>query len=304
MEQTQPARAGLRLKLPEGSLFAVQALQHGLVDTAVALRRRIAFGHKLDLRPDDVYIATYPKSGTTLMQMIVHQLRGDGGMEIPHINAVVPWLEPEIMAGNFEFLAALPSPRVFKTHALHHLLPRGAKAIYIVRDVRDVFVSGYHHQSMMHGQRLPARAFAQQFRHGKLYHGNWFRHLESWWPHRHDPNVLFFTYEGMLADLAGTVRRVAAFCGLPLDESQMPRILERCSVDFMRRHNDKFDPRLHQLEEDLATFVRRGKAGLWQEDLPAEDREELEGRVRKLAGKLGCNGEDPFAYLLRGKGEG
>jgi len=300
MSESAPQRPSVRLRLLQTGLATLQVAQRVVMDAQLHLRHRIAFGHKLEARPDDVFIATYPKAGTTLMQMIVHQLRGDGSMDIPHIHAVVPWLDLEILGDYLDRLAALPSPRVFKTHFLHRYLPAGARAIYIVRDVRDVYVSGYHHLCLILGRKVRPEAFARQFRHGQLYRGNWFEHLESWWPHRHDPNVLFLTYEGILADLAGTVRRVADFCGLPLDEAAMPRILERCSVEFMRRHDDKFDPRLQQIDGGIASFIRQGKAGTWREVLAEKDRERLEGEARALAARLGGGGEDPFAYLLGG----
>lgn len=307
METPSPPPS-LRLRLLQTGIGLIQGVQHGLMGAQIYLHRKLALEHRFEIRPGDVFISTYPKSGTTLLQMIVHQLRGDGGMDIPHINAVVPWLESEVTAENYGFLAALPSPRVFKTHLHYELLPPGAKYIYAVRDVREVFVSGLHHQSLMLGRRLSPEAFARQFGRGQA--GTWFKHLESWWPHRHDPNVLFLTFEGMVADLEGTVRRVAAFCGLPLDEAEMPRILERCSLGFMKRHEAKFDPRLSHTDADLAAFIRKGKAGVWQEELPAAEREMLEAKVRDLAGKLaaggaggagGDAGDDPFGYLVRGE---
>jgi Sulfotransferase domain len=296
-------RSRLHLRLLETALGSVRALQFRLTQAQVRLRHAIAFGHRFERRPDDVYIATFPKSGTTLLQMIVHQLRGDGEMDIPHINAVVPWLEPELLNENYAFLAALPAPRVLKTHLLYERLPPGSRVIYVVRDVREVFVSVLHHQSMMLGQRLTPEELAPQFLHGEPFLGNWFEHLESWWPHRRDPNVLFLTYAGMVGDLEGTVRRVAAFCGLPLDESRMPRILERCGIEYMRRHEAKFDPRLQVIDPGLQGFIRQGKAGRWREELPETQREELESRATALARRLGSGEEDPFGYLLHGPGE-
>lgn len=298
-------RPSLRLRLLQAGLAVAQGVQNRLTGAQIYFCLKIAFEHQLKIRPDDVLISTFPKSGTTLLQMMVHQLRGDGGMDIPHINAVVPWLDPEVTAGNYVFLDALPSPRVFKTHLRRELLPHDIKYIYCVRDVREVFVSARHHQSMMMGRRLPRQLFARHFGKSRVQSGTWFEHLESWWPHRHDANVLFLTYEGMIADLEGTIRRVAAFCGLPLDEAAMPRILERCGFEFMKQHTLKFDPRLHQTERNLSTFIRKGKAGLWRQELPAADCEKLEKQMRSLARKLGGGdvGEDPFGYLLRGVGD-
>ena len=44
---------------------------------------KIIFGE----RKDDIYISTYPKSGTTLMQMILYHLTSDGKMNFKHIKS-------------------------------------------------------------------------------------------------------------------------------------------------------------------------------------------------------------------------
>ena len=48
-----------------------------------------------DEREDDIYITTYPKSGTTLMQMIIYHLTTDGSMDFNHIYDVSPWIRNE-----------------------------------------------------------------------------------------------------------------------------------------------------------------------------------------------------------------
>ena len=41
----------------------------------------------------DVFIATYPKCGTTLLQQMLHTLRTRGDMSFDEITEVVPWFE-------------------------------------------------------------------------------------------------------------------------------------------------------------------------------------------------------------------
>src|SRR6476619_4193224 len=92
------------------------------------LRYKIALLSVHVPRPDDIFIASFPKSGTTLMQMMLYQLTSDGSMEIPHIDSVCPWFEYEFMNhrgdSTQELFAALPSPRIFKTHMHYDDLPR------------------------------------------------------------------------------------------------------------------------------------------------------------------------------------
>jgi hypothetical protein len=50
-------------------------------------------------RPDDVFVVTSSKCGTTWMQQILHQLRSGGDMSFDEIDDVVPFIE---MAYNTE----------------------------------------------------------------------------------------------------------------------------------------------------------------------------------------------------------
>ena len=53
----------------------------------------------LSVRPSDVFIATYSKSGTTWMQQVVHQLRTGGDADFDEITAVVPWVDMAVDMG-------------------------------------------------------------------------------------------------------------------------------------------------------------------------------------------------------------
>jgi hypothetical protein len=128
------------------------------------------------------------------------------------------------------------------------MLPAQGRYIYVVRNLRDVVVSAYHHHCLVTGTENDFTLYTEAFIQGRvpMFH-SWERHFESWWPRRNDPDVLFLRYEEMIQDLDGAVRRIAGFCGLPVDEAAMPRILERCSLPFMKQHGDRFDPRLRRI---------------------------------------------------------
>jgi hypothetical protein len=275
-------------------VFGVGALLRAKAQLRIA---RLMF----EARPDDVYVATFPKSGTTLMQMIVYQLRTDGRMDFAHLNAVFPWIEMEIQRNRLKHLNQLPSPRNFKTHlAASHLPIETGKYIYVVRDLRDVIVSAYHHNRLLGGIEQTLEQMTQRFLRGSSgnpLQSSWFEHVESWWALRDRPNVLFLSYEGMLADLEGTVRQVARFLEIPVREEDMPRILEQCSFESMKRNEAKFDPRLQWAVADTPGFIRQGKAGSGRELAPGH-LEALERKLSALAQKLGCGGGDPYREIV------
>lgn len=214
-------------------------------------------------RADDIFIVTYPRSGTTWMQMILYQLTTDGSMDIPHIAEYCPWFEGSMRsARGFE---TRPPPRIFKCHLPYGAIPKGpCKYLYVARDGRDVAVSYYYLYRTHVGYQKSFNEFFEWFMRGKVQYGSWFRHVRGWWRHRHDPNVLFLTYEELVRDLEGCIRKIIAFCRLNVPAERLPGIVERCSFTFMKQHESKFEPAFELLWEEgvqLNTFLRKGRIG-------------------------------------------
>lgn len=239
---------------------------------------------KLVPRRDDIFIVTYPRSGTTWMQMILYQLTTDGSMEIPHIAEHCPWFERSVRsAQDFE---KRKSPRIFKSHLSFDKIPKGpGRYIYVARDGRDVAVSYYNLYRNYNGYKGTFAEFFEEFMNGKVNYGSWFKHVGDWWKHRNDLNVLFLTYEEMQHDLEGCIKRIIAFCHLEVAEEKLPRILERCSFDFMKQHENKFDPALEVLWEQgtqMNSFLRHGHIGEGEQELTTEQRIYFDQAFRML----------------------
>jgi hypothetical protein len=112
-----------------------------------------------------------------------------------------------------------------------------------------------------------------------LRRDSYFTHLLSWWAERENPDVLIFSYEGMTADPEGHVRRLAAFCGIPLDDALLTLTLERSSLAYMLAHKDRFDDAMmRRVSEERGGLppggdsakVRKGGVGGHKAELPAE----------------------------------
>ncbi len=312
VQQPQPAqpprqRRSVRLALLLLGGNVASFLRRHLTRVDAYCKHKIALDFVYEPRPDDLFIATYPKSGTTLLQMMLYQMTTDGEMDLPHIESFSPFFEEAYRNGVGRFIGELPSPRILKTHLEYDQMPRRAKGlrcIYVVREFRDVVVSGFHHHRMMRGWTHPEdfRVFMHSMMANNTFFNSWFKHTQSWWPHRHDSNVLFLRYEEMIADLPGTVRKVADFYGLQLTEEVHARVLERCSVAFMKQHNEKFDPRLRQLQRDKVDFIRNGVAGEGRTRLSPAQEQMVNRSLADLGQKLGCKPEDPHCELFFGQG--
>lgn len=247
-------------------------------------------------RPTDVIISPFAKSGTTWLQQTFHTLRTRGDMDFDDISRVVPWIETSPKLGIDLNAEQKASPRGFKSHLSWDDVPKGARYIVSLRDPCDAVISMH---KFMEGWFLePGAVSADEFvQKNALGDGGrrYWRHLTSWWSQRDADNVLLMAYEHMLADPASTVRRVAEFCGIPLDDELLALTLERSSISYMLGHKDRFDDLLMRgLAERVAGVppdsdaakVREGKAGshramlsadtlagldaIWQEEVTAK----------------------------------
>jgi hypothetical protein len=270
-------------------LGLVNLLSIPTILAAVALRWfRIRYA-MLKPRPGDIYVATAPKTGTTWMQQIVHQVLTGGRGEFEHLSQVSPYLE-QLMLRDFAqaVLDALPSPRIFKTHMPYWLVapPPDSRVIYVTRNAADSLVSVHNHVCLETGYR---HKLDVPFLRRDFMLKRWFWHLKSWWPHRADPNVLHLRYEDLAADLEGGIRKVARFLGVTLEEDRVGAILEKCSFAFMKQHDDRFDVRVPVFDPSASRpgFIRKGVVGDGRAVLSPEVQAALGERMGPLRKKLG-----------------
>jgi hypothetical protein len=287
------------MQLIEDAVMKPLAMRlHGKIQRGKRLHYTLAY----DGSPDDLFIVTYPKSGTTWLQMIVYQLTTDGGMNFAHIDEKSPHLE-ETMIPRGRKISDLPGTlRVVKSHRNYHDILKGpGRYIYGVRNGLDVAVSYYHHSRKYVGwNNRPLDEFFHHFLKGQVAYGSWFEHVAGWLRNEDGLNVLIVSYEELSADLEAGVKRIADFCGITIDPADMPRILERCSFAFMREHEDKFALELRKPPpRDTTThFIRQGKVGGWEQELDPR----LAGEFQKACDQwLRGLGDDRFR-VLSGRG--
>ena len=232
-------------------------------------------------QPTDVIITPYAKSGTTWVQQIIHGLRTRGDMQFDEITSVIPWLEMAYDLGMDLDQPQVGPPRAFKSHLSWDLVPKGARYIYVIRNPKDVVVSMYHFMEgwWFETEAISLATFArEQFLQPRSPAAYW-AHIRSWWPHRHDPHVLFLFYEDMKQDLVRTVQRIAAFINCKLDEELLEIVVRQSSLEFMRTHQRQFDDHLIREARDVvcglppggdSSKVRTGNVGDHTRELSSE----------------------------------
>jgi hypothetical protein len=230
------------------------------------------------------------------MQMILYQLTTDGEMNFDHISQKCPFFE--VNFGLMDHFHQLPSPRVFKTHLPSKWFPRRwpCRYIHVIRDGRDVAVSWFHFRTSHSGFRDNFSVFFEKHfmrDNNDPEAGSWFQYTSGWLDRQTDQKVLHLSYEDLKTDLKSCLYKIADFCGLEIDANRLPEILHRCSFDFMKQHEEKFDPATDSIlgkprpvKPSPGAFIRKGSLGGWSEYFNPDQQEMFERKLKKLGRKL------------------
>jgi hypothetical protein len=286
-------------KTKRGSL-GTQALGAAATGLGAAVRnlenaRRIANflrgRMELETRATDVFISSYPRSGTTLTQWILYLLSHAEQPDPEHLTKVSPWFERSIAIGELmaKDLERFDSPRVFKSHLPREWLPDGARYIYVQRDVSDVLVSYFHFYRDYLGFDGSLDDFYRRFMEGRVQYGAWHDHVAGWHEHADDADVLILRYEDLLRDRKETIREILEFLEWERDERSIDRAVIESSFDAMKRRESVFDHATALLLErgvSPRSFLRTGTSGSGGAELSERQTRELRERSpsgRRLA---------------------
>jgi hypothetical protein len=241
---------------------------------------------ELEIRPSDVFISSYPRSGTTLTQWILYLLTHEEQPDPTHLTRVSPWFERSLAIGELTAadLDRFPSPRVFKSHLPREWLPDGARYIYVERDGLDVLVSYFHFYRAYLGFRGSIEDFHGLFVEGRLQYGSWFEHVAGWRARASDPDVLVVRYDELLNDRKASIERIVDFLGWKRDERRIDRAVIESSFEAMKRRESVFDHATALLLErgvSPRSFLRSGQSGSGADALTQAQVREIRERSSK-----------------------
>jgi hypothetical protein len=154
---------------------------------------------------------------------------------------------------------------VIKTHLYGRELPIESEArfLVVVRDPKDVFVSGYHFaRDSFLGPAMPSvDTWYRLFLAGKSLGGCWVRSTASYWAARRRGKVKVVSFKAMKRDLPGTVREVADFLEVSVSDEVLAKVCAKSSFEAMKRIDEKFRVGRRIPWRREGAMLRRGAQG-------------------------------------------
>jgi hypothetical protein len=248
----------------------------------------------------DVFVCSYFKSGTNWAMHTAYQVAEHGEGQFEDILDVVPWVD----CPDQETTVWLNDPRpqqrsrsglrVIKTHARAQFVPYNDKARYIcvVRDPKEVIVSGYHFfGSMLLGSLIPSvDTWVRHCTSDDAVFHPWYEFTAGYWAWRQRPNVLFLTYNDLQADPIGTIRRVADLMGVTLTDAEIERVRELCSFEHMKAIDHKFYPgEVSPFARPGGQMIRSGRRGNSGEMLSPAQQAHIDAWAKAGLARLGSD---------------
>ncbi|XP_022098306.1 sulfotransferase family cytosolic 1B member 1-like [Acanthaster planci] len=234
-----------------------------------------------EVRDNDVFVITYPKSGThwmgEILHFILHEGKGDFDRSFMayslECTLVGDQTKLDSVTPGYKAIAAMKSPRCILTHCLERfrppqLLSKNAKVVYVARNPKDVLKSWLHNVDMAPQWTFDEKVWA--FCQGKFFYGSWFDHVLSYWRQRACANFLFVKYEDLHKDLKGSICKIAKHVGKDLPDDIIDSIVESVTFSGMQSTYQQLEDNLGEEGKRLThslrnkPYLRKGQVGDWK----------------------------------------
>lgn len=231
------------------------------------LRTPVAWCQHQGLRRSDVFLASFPRSGNHLLRFLLHEIFTGTTADFDTIKQTLPWITSKWRNAS----RVVPGGgRLISTHERYRR--EYVKAIYLVRDFRDVVLSDYFAAQQVgvpgyYGIR-DLDGYLKFLLHGNRF-GSWQDHVHCWLncPIAKSEQLLVVRFEDLRHSTEDILMRVVNFLGIRADGKRIRAAIENNSLERMRAKEDASQtlPRHKGTEE--SRFVRKGLVGGWRANL-------------------------------------
>jgi hypothetical protein len=210
-----------------------------------------------EIFPDDIFIASYPKSGNTWLRFILANMKSSGE-EITF--QTIDQYVSDVYTSK-ELLNSKKNNRIIKTH--EPLFEYYPKTIYIYRDYRDVLISFYYYEKALKHfegsleQFILSKNITQPF-------GSWKAHVKKAldFKLKYPDRILLISYESMIKKPLTQLKLIQEFTEFKTKLS-IEEINNRCSFSKLKEEETKNSSDFKTISNE--PFFREGKMGKWNE---------------------------------------
>jgi hypothetical protein len=226
----------------------------------------------------DAFLVSYPKSGNTWLKFMLTYLLSGREADFDSDSTVIAEVgshrrAPGVLPGGGRLIKSHepysgPQKRLYR------------RAIYLIRDGRDVAVSYYYtliRRGLYEGDFGP---FLRLFLSGGVDgYGPWHLHVESWLssPLHEKGSLLVLKYEDLLAQPAENLSAAMDFLGVPVPQDRAEETIHAYSAERMRERERQSQFHERKKRKDIM-FVRTAGSGDWARTFTPTD-EDLFSRV-------------------------
>ncbi|XP_059294269.1 flavonol 3-sulfotransferase-like [Lycium ferocissimum] len=260
------------------------------------------------LKPTDVLLASYPKSGTTWLKALLFAITNRPQYDFnthPLLSSNPHELVPHLESYAFKYPTnPIPNSSLMHTHLAFNSLPvtdgsSKCKIVYIFRDAKDVLASFWYFIQKLRPKDLPFISLPEafdQFSKGYSPFGPFWDHVMGYYKASLEfPKMIYFLkYEDLKKDPKFHAKRLAEFLEKPFSlkeesEGSVEKIIELCSFEKLSNlevnkegtHTDFLFPTIAN-----NIFFRQGKVGDSKNHLSKEMIEVLDEMTKQKLGLI------------------
>jgi hypothetical protein len=215
----------------------------------------------------DVFIASYPRSGSTWLRFLLYDVITKHNNEFRKLDTDIPYIGSHHDAPAFLQNAG----RLIKTH--EHYREEYRRAIYILRDPRDVLISNFFFYNKPALPGVGIHEFTARFLKGKVNpYGQWNKHVYGWLnsPLELGHQLLLLRYEDLYMNPQFEIARILNFLNIERDSTAIQAAIANNGIATMREKENR-DRGCAEERSQWGRLVRRGQVGAWRELLDRSD---------------------------------
>ncbi|CAI0378285.1 unnamed protein product [Linum tenue] len=232
------------------------------------LESMAAFRSEFQPRNDDILLTSFPKTGTTWLMALCHNILNleedeEDILTEKNPHDVVPTLDGAYLADQLPY-SCLPEA----------VRNSGCKLVHLARNPKDTLVSMWHFYNKILRREpmsspFPIERAVESFCSGVIPWGPFYEHVVGYWEEsrKRPDEVLFLKYEELCRDPKDQVRKLASFLkngDNDDDDDVVEKVLQRSSLGRLKELEVNKNGVLEIVPIPNAHFFRKGTVGDWK----------------------------------------